>query len=84
MTDEGILTRQEQAHLARICKTDEGWWIETNIPIDKPLPPTIASLVEKGLVKASDKGRCGPLRVNVGVWIVHPTAKGRVLARMLS
>lgn len=85
-SDLGSLTQKQQTLLTKIdqLRYEPGWWIETRVPIDQPLSESFHVLVEKGLLRISDKGRCGPLALKVDTWIITLTDKGRVYAKLLA
>lgn len=82
-----FLAAGEQAHLRHILRwkiqMGKGWWLETKIKADDPLPPALQSLVDKGFAKATQHLVSGPLRAKSDRWGVVITDRGEVVARLL-
>lgn len=63
-------------------QSPQGPWSELNLSDQKPLPPSYVDLIARGWIK-SGRGRCGPLGLYIGTWVVALTDEGAAIARLL-
>lgn len=60
----------------------QGPWAELDWSDAKPLPAGFLDLIERGWIKAG-RGRCGPLGLYTGTWVVKLTDEGVVVGKLL-